>query len=144
MQYPQQNFSAAAAHMPRFDRYLTSYVQITPQHTASHAPDSTAATGATAPKPSATEAAHISAPPAPPHLSKTEQELLLALHAGQSTKAIAKARSKSVNTVRNQIYLLFQKLGVKTRMQAVAICPTSTFVPLPVRAGRQHNSNSSK
>jgi DNA-binding NarL/FixJ family response regulator len=60
------------------------------------------------------------APPAlPASLSAAERIVALALLKGLSNAEIAKARKTSVRTVANQVASLFQKLGVRSRAEAV-------------------------
>ncbi len=60
-------------------------------------------------------------PPAelPPSLSAAERIVALALLEGLSNSQIAKVRKTSVRTVANQVASLFQKLGVRSRAEAV-------------------------
>jgi DNA-binding NarL/FixJ family response regulator len=59
-------------------------------------------------------------PPAlPSSLSAAERIVALALLEGLSNSQIAKARKTSVRTVANQVASLFQKLGVRSRSEAV-------------------------
>jgi DNA-binding CsgD family transcriptional regulator len=59
-------------------------------------------------------------PPAlPPSLSAAERIVALALLEGLSNSEIAKIRKTSVRTVANQVASLFQKLGVRSRAEAV-------------------------
>jgi DNA-binding NarL/FixJ family response regulator len=53
-------------------------------------------------------------------ISRLERELLRLLSAGHSTKEIAALRNRSPATVRNQLSVLYQKLGVGKRTEAVA------------------------
>lgn len=59
-------------------------------------------------------------PPALPHsLSRVERTVALAVLDGLSNAEIAVARRTSVRTVANQVASLFQKLGVRSRSEAV-------------------------
>ena len=53
-------------------------------------------------------------------LTAAEQEVVLALLAGQSNAAIARARGRSARTVANQVARVFRKLGVSSRAELVA------------------------
>ncbi len=69
------------------------------------------------------EVAVISFPLLPPSLprslSAAERTIALALLEGRSNAEIARARRTSVRTVANQVASLFQKLGVRSRSEAV-------------------------
>lgn len=58
-------------------------------------------------------------PELPPSLSAAERIVALALLEGLSNSDIAKARKTSVRTVADQVASLFQKLGVRSRAEAV-------------------------
>ncbi len=58
--------------------------------------------------------------PAVQRLTSVEHELLMWLAAGRSNAEIAALRMRSATTVRNQLTVLFRKLQVKTRAEAVA------------------------
>lgn len=58
-------------------------------------------------------------PPAPP-LSPRERDLVAYLRLGYTNREIASACGTSFRTVRNQLSLLFEKLEVSTRAEAVA------------------------
>ena len=59
-------------------------------------------------------------PPAlPASLSAAERIVALALLKGLSNSEIATARKTSIRTVANQVASLFQKLGVRSRSEAV-------------------------
>ncbi len=68
-----------------------------------------------------------------PHaLTAIEQELLTWLAAGRSNQEMADLRGRSAATVRNQLNRLFQKLGVSTRAEAVALAlRDAQHVPAP-------------
>ena len=53
-------------------------------------------------------------------LSERERELLGLLSAGHSNAQIAELRHRSPATVRNQVWALYQKLGVARRAEAIA------------------------
>ncbi|MNY58806.1 Spore germination protein GerE [compost metagenome] len=55
-------------------------------------------------------------------LSARELELVRLLGQGYETKAIAGHLGLSEKTVRNNLTLLYEKLGVKNRVQAVLLC----------------------
>ena len=61
------------------------------------------------------------ADPAIRRLTPLERELLIWLAAGRSNTEIAALKSRSPATVRNQLTVLFRKLQVKTRTEAVAM-----------------------
>ncbi len=83
-------------------------------------------------------------------LSFIEWQLLRALAAGVSNKHIARERGKSEYTVRNQLAILFKKIGVNNRAQAVnwyheylyvtEAALIGTSVPLPAPDSRQRIS----
>ena len=54
-------------------------------------------------------------------LSAIEREVLKLTCGGRTDKEIARHRSVSVNTVRNQVRTLMLKLGVRKRTQLVAL-----------------------
>jgi two-component system, NarL family, nitrate/nitrite response regulator NarL len=54
-------------------------------------------------------------------LTRRELEVLALLAAGQTNKQIASAQSVSLNTVKFHVKNLFEKLGVRSRSQAVAL-----------------------
>jgi len=62
--------------------------------------------------------------PAVDCLTRQERELIVWLAAGRSNAEIAKLRGRSAATVRNQLSVLFRKLQVTTRAEAVAIAAT--------------------
>ncbi|HVL69945.1 MAG TPA: LuxR C-terminal-related transcriptional regulator [Vicinamibacterales bacterium] len=53
----------------------------------------------------------------PPRLTRRERDLLKAILDGCSNKEIAARHHRSVNTVKNQLAVLFQKFGVSSRLQ---------------------------
>jgi len=57
----------------------------------------------------------------PEALTPREREILTLLTSGHSTRDIANLLSISLNTVRNHIQHILQKLQVHTRLEAVAI-----------------------
>lgn len=62
-------------------------------------------------------------------LSPREAEVLAALVEGRSAKEVAAADYVSVPTVRSQIRAIFQKLGVNSQLQAVALARESGWDP---------------
>ena len=54
-------------------------------------------------------------------LTRRELEVLSLLAAGQSNKQIAESQSVSPNTVKFHVRNLFEKLGVHSRSQAIAL-----------------------
>jgi PAS domain S-box-containing protein len=61
-------------------------------------------------------------PPAPhPHLTPRQAEVLDLLRQGHSTKQIARELHLSTETVRNHVRLLLRALGVRSRLEAVAV-----------------------
>ena len=61
------------------------------------------------------------APAAGGALTSTEHEILRWVSAGRTTAEIAQMRGRSSATVRNQLTVIFQKLGVRNRAEAVRI-----------------------
>jgi DNA-binding NarL/FixJ family response regulator len=61
----------------------------------------------------------LPSPSLPSSLSAAERVVALAVLEGLSNSAIARARKTSVRTVANQVASLFQKLGVRSRAEAV-------------------------
>ena len=53
----------------------------------------------------------------PTPLTPRERKLIAQILAGQSNKAIAEALGISTQTVRNQLTLLFRKVGVSSRLE---------------------------
>jgi pimeloyl-ACP methyl ester carboxylesterase/DNA-binding CsgD family transcriptional regulator len=64
-------------------------------------------------------------------LSCREREILAALVAGRSNSEIGAALFISDKTVRNSLTRIFEKLGVRTRMQAAVLARDRGFVPAP-------------
>ncbi len=64
-------------------------------------------------------------------LSAREREILAALVAGRSNTEIGAALFISDKTVRNSLTRIFEKLGVRTRMQAAVLARDRGFVPAP-------------
>ena len=64
-------------------------------------------------------------------LSGREREILAALIAGRSNSEIGAALFISDKTVRNSLTRIFEKLGVRTRMQAAVLARDRGFVPAP-------------
>jgi DNA-binding CsgD family transcriptional regulator len=70
------------------------------------------------------------APPQPhPHLTPRQAEILDLLRQGHSTKQIALELHLSTETVRNHVRLLLRALGVRSRLEAVAVVYQATLVP---------------
>lgn len=61
-------------------------------------------------------------------LTKIEKQLLISLAAGRSNAEIAHLRSKSPETVRNQLRKLFAKLNVSSRAEAVSLLHTTKTI----------------
>jgi PAS domain S-box-containing protein len=59
-------------------------------------------------------------PPAPPHLTPRQTEILRLLQHGRSTGQIARELHLSTETVRNHVRQLLRALGVRSRLEAVA------------------------
>ncbi len=59
--------------------------------------------------------------PSDAELSAAETEILQYLAAGLSNAEIADKRSVSLNTVKTHVSKIYQKLGVKSRSQAIAL-----------------------
>lgn len=53
-------------------------------------------------------------------LSATEQQIVIALLAGQSSREIARARQRSIRTIENQINAVYGKLAVRSRRELAA------------------------
>ena len=62
------------------------------------------------------------------NLSLAEKDVLRLLFRGKSNKAIAEARNRSPETIKRQIAAIFKKLGVDSRMSAVAIAREQDLV----------------
>ena len=62
-------------------------------------------------------------------LSEREREILAALVAGRSNSEIGAALFISDKTVRNSLTRIFEKLGVRTRMQAAVLARDHGFTP---------------
>jgi DNA-binding CsgD family transcriptional regulator len=61
------------------------------------------------------------APVAGESLTRTEHEILRWVSAGRTTAEIALMRGRSASTVRNQLTVIFRKLGVRNRAEAVRV-----------------------
>jgi PAS domain S-box-containing protein len=59
--------------------------------------------------------------PAPPHLTPRQSEVLRLLQRGRSTEQIAAELHLSTETVRNHVRQLLKALGVRSRLEAVAV-----------------------
>ncbi|WP_237055321.1 helix-turn-helix transcriptional regulator [Microbulbifer sediminum] len=60
----------------------------------------------------------ITGAPQSPQLTRREQEILAQLTSGESNSVIAARLHLSEHTVKNHIYNIFRKIGVKNRLQA--------------------------
>ena len=80
--------------------------------------DQASAGGTVGSRPEASGAARHAVTPEP--LTEREQQVLVLLVAGASTKAIARELGLSANTVKTHTRHLFEKLAVRTRTQAAA------------------------
>jgi DNA-binding CsgD family transcriptional regulator len=56
----------------------------------------------------------------PGGLTAAEQEIALAILAGQSRREVARARGTSIRTVSNLLSQVFRKLGVRSRIELAA------------------------
>lgn len=65
-----------------------------------------------------------------PSLTKREKEILELLAEGLCNKAIARALSISVSTVKNHLHNIFSKLGVSNRVEAVALLHESPWLAM--------------
>ena len=63
----------------------------------------------------------------PAHLTPRQAEMLRLLEQGRSTKQIAAELHLSTDTVRNHIRRLLQALGVRSRLEAVAVSRGATI-----------------
>jgi ATP/maltotriose-dependent transcriptional regulator MalT len=70
-------------------------------------------------------------PGEPAILSPREQEVLRLVAEGRSNKQIAKELIIGESTVKTHVTFLFNKLGVDTRAQAVAVAAQRGLLPLP-------------
>lgn len=57
----------------------------------------------------------------PDSLSSAEKEVVLHVLAGESNQSIATHRGTALQTVANQLYAVFKKLGVNSRAELVAM-----------------------
>lgn len=57
----------------------------------------------------------------PDALSPAEKEVLLRVLAGESNQEIATHRGSALQTVANQLYAAFKKLGINSRAELVAM-----------------------
>ena len=55
-------------------------------------------------------------------LTPRERELVAEILKGQTNRSIAAALGTSVQTVRNQLTMLYRKLGVSSRLELAARC----------------------
>lgn len=63
----------------------------------------------------------VDAPSLPEMLTPAEQAVVRAILDGESNAAIARARGTSTRTVANQIAAIFDKIGVSSRAELVAV-----------------------
>jgi DNA-binding CsgD family transcriptional regulator len=61
-------------------------------------------------------------PPSLRALTPRERELVAEILKGRSNRSIASALGTSVQTVRNQLTMLYRKLGVSSRLELAARC----------------------
>jgi DNA-binding NarL/FixJ family response regulator len=90
--------------------------------------------GATAPAPrlpSEAATAHELAA----HVTEREWQCLELLVTGLNTRAMARAMSVSVTTVRSHVQSLLAKLGVNSRLEAVALTVRTGLLDRPLRRG---------
>jgi PAS domain S-box-containing protein len=64
-----------------------------------------------------------------PHLTPRQAEVLHLLRQGRSTKQIARELHVSTETVRNHVRLLLRALGVRSRLEAVAVAQQGGWEP---------------
>jgi PAS domain S-box-containing protein len=64
-----------------------------------------------------------------PHLTPRQAEILHLLQQGASTKQIARELHLSTETVRNHVRLLLRALGVRSRLEAVAVAHQGAWMP---------------
>ncbi|HEY7593806.1 MAG TPA: LuxR C-terminal-related transcriptional regulator [Actinophytocola sp.] len=69
------------------------------------------------------------------HLTEREWQCLELLVRGLNTRAMARALSVSVTTVRTHVQSLLAKLGVNSRLQAVALTVRTGLLDQPLRRG---------
>jgi DNA-binding NarL/FixJ family response regulator len=69
------------------------------------------------------------------HLTEREWQCLELLATGLDTQALARALSVSVTTVRTHVQSLLAKLGVNSRLQAVALTVRTGLLDQPLRRG---------
>jgi DNA-binding CsgD family transcriptional regulator len=66
----------------------------------------------------------LPAPYLPPELTPSERDVVLGVLRGDSMAALAQARGRSINTVKNQLRSAYTKLGVGSRVELVQRCRT--------------------
>ncbi|MEY2842353.1 MAG: hypothetical protein RI920_390 [Pseudomonadota bacterium] len=67
-----------------------------------------------------------------PKLTRIEEELLMWIVAGRTNQEMANLRSRSPATIRNQLFKMYEKLGVATRAEAVAVAMSAALnIPSP-------------
>jgi DNA-binding NarL/FixJ family response regulator len=64
-----------------------------------------------------------------PALTRREYEVLRVMADGLSNQAIAEGLSLSVNTVRNHVQLILDKLDAHSRLEAVVMATTRGLLP---------------
>jgi DNA-binding NarL/FixJ family response regulator len=62
-------------------------------------------------------------------LTSAEQEIVLAILAGQTRRDVARARGSSVRTVSNLLAQVFRKLGVRSRIELAERLSTVSWPP---------------
>ncbi len=72
----------------------------------------------------------IAPPPAPEVLSPREREVLVLLAEGLSNAEIAEQMGIALNTVRNHVRSILEKLGLRNRVQAAVYAVRCSLVPL--------------
>ena len=76
----------------------------------------------------------VAAPPGPEILSAREREVLLLLAEGLSNVEIADQLGIAVNTVRNHVRSILEKLGLRNRVQAAVYAVRCGLLPSDVEA----------
>jgi DNA-binding NarL/FixJ family response regulator len=71
------------------------------------------------------------APPAHPHLTPRQAEVLRLLEHGRSTDQIAEDLHLSTETVRNHVRALLRALGARSRLEAVSVARRHTLNAAP-------------
>lgn len=70
------------------------------------------------------------------HLTEREWQCLELLVRGLNTRAMARQLNVSITTVRTHVQSLLAKLGVNSRLQAVALASRTALLDLPPRPGQ--------